>query len=106
MPASTGIHPDPGSPHAQGAGSTPVRGRATSAAWHRSLPRRLAMLALVAAAYYLAGKLGLTLAFVHPSATPVWPPAGITLAVLLRLGHRVWPGVFAGAFLVNVTTAG
>jgi hypothetical protein len=24
--------------------------------------------------YVLAGKLGLTMAFVNPSATPVWPP--------------------------------
>lgn len=58
------------------------------------------------AAYFLAGKLGLMMAFVNPSATPVWPPTGIALAALLLLGYRVWPAVFVGAFLVNVTTAG
>ncbi len=63
------------------------------------------MLAL-AAAYFIAGKLGLQLAFVHASATAVWPPTGIGLAAFLLLGHRVWPGVFLGAFLVNVTTEG
>jgi MASE1 len=42
----------------------------------------------------------------HPSATPVWPPTGIALAAILILGYRVWPGIFLGAFLVNITTAG
>src|SRR5437899_1060711 len=60
----------------------------------------------LAAIYLLAGKLGLTLAFVHASATPVWPPTGIALAAFLLLGFRTWPAIFAGAFLVNVTTAG
>ncbi|HKS38458.1 MAG TPA: PAS domain S-box protein, partial [Verrucomicrobiae bacterium] len=57
------------------------------------------------AAYFFAGKLGLKLAFVHASATAVWPPTGIALAGLLVLGYRVWPAVFLGAFLVNVTTS-
>src|SRR5712691_1740816 len=60
----------------------------------------------LAAVYALAGKLGLLLAFVHASATAVWPPTGITLAALLLLGYRVWPGIFLGAFLVNLTTSG
>jgi signal transduction histidine kinase len=40
------------------------------------------------------------------SASPVWPPTGIALAALLVLGLRVWPAIFVGAFLVNVTTTG
>src|SRR5438445_12845849 len=46
------------------------------------------------------------LASLHASASPVWPPAGIALAGLLLLGYRAWPGIFIGAFLVNVTSAG
>src|SRR5260370_18107498 len=46
------------------------------------------------------------LAFVHPSATAVWPPTGIALAATLLLGYRVWPALLLGAFLVNVTTEG
>ena len=60
----------------------------------------------LAAAYFVAAKLGLMLAFVNPSATAVWPPSGIALAAFLVLGHRVWPGVFLGALLANATTAG
>jgi signal transduction histidine kinase len=56
--------------------------------------------------YVLAGKIGLSLASVHANASPVWPPTGIALAAFLTLGYRVWPAIFAGAFVVNVSTAG
>ena len=56
--------------------------------------------------YFVAGKLGLSLAFVHASATAVWPPTGIALAALLLYGNHMWPAIFLGAFLVNATTAG
>jgi signal transduction histidine kinase/DNA-binding response OmpR family regulator len=61
---------------------------------------------VLAAIYVVAAKLGLMLAFVHASATAVWPPTGITLAAFLILGYRVWPGIFLGAFLANQLTAG
>ena len=69
--------------------------------------RRFGLLVAVAAMYFLAGTLGLQyFAFVHASASPVWPPAGIALAALLLLGSRIWPAIFVAAFLVNVTTSG
>src|SRR5712664_2943433 len=71
-----------------------------------SLPRTTWKLVALAWVYFVAGKIGLRLAFVHASATAVWPPTGIALAALLLLGYRVWPGIFLGAFLVNVTTEG
>src|SRR6058998_2798460 len=57
-------------------------------------------------AYFVAGKFGLSLAFVNASSSAVWPPTGIAFAAFLLLGHRVWPAVLVGAFLVNITTAG
>lgn len=63
-------------------------------------------LAALAAVYFVAARLGLKLAFEHSSATAVWPPTGIALAALVLFGHHLWPGVFAGAFLANATTAG
>ncbi|MEY2490494.1 MAG: hypothetical protein QOC70_2436 [Verrucomicrobiota bacterium] len=66
----------------------------------------LPIIAIVTVAYFIAGKLGLKLAFLNASASAVWPPSGIALAVLLLLGYRVWPAIFLGAFLVNYTTAG
>jgi integral membrane sensor domain MASE1 len=66
----------------------------------------LPLIGILAVIYFIAGKLGLMLASLHASASPVWPPAGIALAGLLLLGYRAWPGIFIGAFLVNVTSAG
>jgi PAS domain S-box-containing protein len=63
-------------------------------------------LVLLVGAYFVAGKLGLMLAFLHVSASPVWPPTGMALATLLLFGIRFWPAIFVGAFLVNITTAG
>jgi signal transduction histidine kinase len=58
----------------------------------------------VALLYFIAGKLSLTFAFLNASASPVWPPTGIALAAILVLGYRIVPGIFLGAFLVNITT--
>ena len=68
--------------------------------------RYLAGCALLAAAYIAAGKVGLALAVVNASATPVWPCTGIAIAGALILGPRVWPVILAAAFAVNQTTAG
>jgi signal transduction histidine kinase len=64
------------------------------------------LIGAVAIIYIIAGKIGLMLASLHASASPVWPPAGIALAALLLLGYRIWPAIFVGAFIVNLTTAG
>lgn len=58
----------------------------------------------VAVAYFLAAKLGLTLATVGVTVTLVWPPSGVAVAAMLLCGIDVWPGVVIGAFLANATT--
>src|SRR5262245_6692646 len=76
--------------------------RVVGFSWFRAA-WRLAVLTVV---YFAAGKLGLSLALVHESATAVWPPTGIALAALLLYGYRMLPAIFVGAFLVNLTTVG
>ena len=66
----------------------------------------LPLIGVFAIIYVIAGKIGLNLASLHASASPVWPPAGIALAAILLLGYRAWPAIFVGAFLVNLTNAG
>jgi signal transduction histidine kinase/CheY-like chemotaxis protein len=66
---------------------------------------KLIVIALVAGAYFLAGTIGLRFASVHVSASPVWAPAGMAIALLLMFGTSIWPAILGGAFLVNVTTA-
>jgi signal transduction histidine kinase/integral membrane sensor domain MASE1/ActR/RegA family two-component response regulator len=51
--------------------------------------------------YFVAAKIGLLLAFVNVSVSPVWPPAGVAIAVLLWFGYRSAPGVIIGALLAN-----
>lgn len=74
--------------------------------WRNPHVRFLAQFALVAASYFYSGKLGLQLASINPSATPVWPPTGIALASVMLFGPAITPAIFVGAFLVNLNTAG
>jgi signal transduction histidine kinase len=68
--------------------------------------RRIAVVLGLAVIYFAAGKLGLRLAIINPSASSVWPPTGIALAAMLILGYEVWPAILIGAFAVNITTTG
>ena len=45
-------------------------------------------------------------ATLNASASPVWPPTGLAIAVLLLYGSRLWPGVYVGAFLANYLNTG
>ncbi len=59
---------------------------------------RLLVLAL---AYLGTGWLGLQLAQPPGYATAIWPPSGISLALLLLWGRGLWPGVWLGSLLLN-----
>lgn len=69
-------------------------------AWARSW-RYWAEIAFVALAYVAGAQIGFFLAFLHSQVSPVWPPEGISLALVLLRGYRVLPGVLLGAFLAN-----
>lgn len=71
-------------------------------AFDRPVPY-LAKVVLLAAAYFSTAKLALLVAIPPGYATAVWPPSGIALASVLLLGSRIWPGIWLGASLVNVT---
>jgi integral membrane sensor domain MASE1 len=80
----------------------------TMAAWvpSRSTGRRALRLFGIGIAYFVCAKIGLALASIHPSSTPIWPATGLALAAVLVCGYRVWPAVFVAAWLANATTAG
>ena len=63
----------------------------------------LARVVFLAAIYFSAAKLALVAAIPPGYATAVWPPSGIALASVLLLGGRIWPGIWLGASLVNVS---
>src|SRR3954452_13655897 len=76
--------------------------------WLEGIPedRRIYALKLLglAAVYYGAAKLGLSLAFMNSSISAVWPPTGIALAALVFWGYRMWPGIALGALVANSWT--
>jgi two-component sensor histidine kinase/CHASE1-domain containing sensor protein len=66
--------------------------------------RSFAYAAGAALAYYATGRLALFLAIPPGYATAVWPAAGVALVAILLFGYRVWPGILAAHFLVNLST--
>lgn len=60
---------------------------------------RILLLSLI---YFVTGWLGLKIPFTGSHITLVWLPTGIAVAALLRWGWGVWPGIYLGAFLVNL----
>jgi PAS domain S-box-containing protein len=75
------------------------------ASWRSTRSGRLMLLgasiALLAALYYVAAKIGLRLAYLHGSVTALWPPVGVGIAALVLYGTRLWPGIFIGDLLVG-----
>ena len=55
---------------------------------------------LIALAYYLAGRVGLELAYLNGAVAAVWPPAGLGLAILVLYGPRAVPGIVIGDLLL------
>ena len=56
----------------------------------------------VAAIYIACARLGQLFAIEPSNVTPVWIPSGVMLALALRFGPSIWPGVFFGAFFGNI----
>ncbi len=64
--------------------------------------RYLARILALAVGYLALAKLGLTISPVNGFATLVWAPAGVAVAALVLGGYRLWPGIAAGALIVNL----
>jgi signal transduction histidine kinase len=71
---------------------------------HRKQGYALYMVEILAlfAIYFGTARFGLSLDAVSRFATLVWFPSGLALTALLLFGHRLWPGILLGAFLVNL----
>lgn len=49
--------------------------------------------------YLVAAQLGLWLVFPAIGNYPIWPPSGVALALIILLGHRIWPGILIGSLI-------
>ncbi|PCJ25057.1 MAG: hypothetical protein COA94_06785 [Rickettsiales bacterium] len=67
------------------------------------MSRKLLHIAILFLAYYIPGKLGFLLALPPDSSTAIWPSSGFASAGIVILGYAALPGVFLGAFFLNLT---
>src|SRR3954454_10950670 len=61
----------------------------------------VAAVGCLAVTYYLAGKVGLELAYLDGAVAALWPPAGLGLAVLFLYGIRLWPAIVVGDLVLG-----
>src|SRR4030088_1922039 len=54
-------------------------------------------ISIVAASYIGLPESALLLPAINPAATPLWPPAGFALALVLLRGYRIWPAILVGS---------
>jgi signal transduction histidine kinase len=72
----------------------------------RTVARTAALNLLVAACYAASGTAGLKLSFIAHAVTLFWPPSGLAMAAVWLGGLSLLPGIFLGAFAVNLTALG
>jgi PAS domain S-box-containing protein len=60
----------------------------------------------IAMAYFGLAVSGLLIPWINPTATPLWPPTGLALALVLLRGYRIWPAILVGAFLSTAVDGG
>lgn len=68
----------------------------------RTLKYKIFLNMAAMAAYFVAGWLGTLLATPPSNASPIWPAAGVALALMLAYGRSVLPGIFLGALMAQI----
>ena len=62
----------------------------------RTAATYLIELSIIAAIYIGLVESALLLPAINPAATPLWPPSGFALALVLLRGYRIWPAILVG----------
>jgi PAS domain S-box-containing protein len=60
----------------------------------------------IAIAYFGLAVSGLLVPWINPTATPLWPPTGLALALMLIRGYRIWPAILVGGFFSTAVDGG
>src|SRR3989442_7936590 len=63
----------------------------------RSAATYLVEFLIVAAIYTGLAEPARLLPAINPAATPLWPPTGFALALVLLGGYRIWPAILVGS---------
>jgi signal transduction histidine kinase len=83
----------------EGALTTPKPASAAYPLWRRAAETLAATLV-----YVVLARASLSFASLNASVTPVWPPTGLAIALVLVRGNLMLAAVFAGAFIANFAT--
>jgi signal transduction histidine kinase len=62
---------------------------------------RVGEIVLAALVYFALARASLYFASLNVSATPIWPPTGLAIALLLMRGNTLAPAILVGAFAAN-----
>src|SRR5690242_16509855 len=62
-------------------------------------------LAIAAVSYFGLTEGALLLPALNAIATPLWPPTGIALSIVLLRGNRIWPAIGVGSFAAGAISA-
>ena len=65
----------------------------------------LSELIVVAAVYFGLAFSAKLVPAINPAASPLWPPTGIALALVLLRGYRIWPAILVGSCAAGVMAA-
>jgi PAS domain S-box-containing protein len=63
-------------------------------------------IAAVALIYVGLANTAALFAVLNAIGTPLWPPSGVALAIMLLRGYRTWPAVFIGSFAASAISVG
>lgn len=63
-------------------------------------------IAIIAIVYIGLANTALLIPTIAAVQTPLWPPTGVALAILLLRGHRIWPAILIGSFSASAMSAG
>src|SRR4029077_6799450 len=63
-------------------------------------------IAIVAVVYVGFADTALLFPAITAIETPLWPPTGVALALILLRGYRLWPAIFIGSLSANAISAG
>src|SRR5271157_3599795 len=63
-------------------------------------------IAIIAVLYVGVASTALLLPAITAIQTPLWPPTGIALALILLRGYRIWPGILVGSLSATAISSG
>jgi PAS domain S-box-containing protein len=63
-------------------------------------------LVIIALIYIVLASTAPLLPVLNAIGSPLWPPSGVALAIILLRGNRVWPALFVASFYVSAISTG